>query len=223
MVDGVNHSNAELICFIVNYGLGSKIVKYGKQHGVSGGTIFFGKGTIKNKVLMFLELYDIRKELVFMIAGKNTALDVMEKISMEFKLSKPNHGIAFSIPISTICGAHCSNFDHEERGMMNVMYNSIFVVVDKGRAEDVIDAAEKAGSTGGTIINARGSGVHETSRLFSMDVEPEKEIVLILSETEKTQAIVESIRKGLNIDAPGNGVIFVQDVSKVYGLYKKQE
>lgn len=223
MVDGVNHSNAELICFIVNNGLGSKIVKYGKQHGVSGGTIFLGKGTIKNKVLMFLELYDIRKELVFMIADKKTAFDVMEKISAEFKLSKPNHGIAFSIPISALCGAHCNNYDHEERGMANIMYNSIFVVVDKGRAEDVIEAAEKAGSTGGTIINARGSGIHETSRLFSMDVEPEREIVLILSEAEKTQAIVESIRTGLSLDTPGKGVLFVQDVSRVYGLYKKQE
>ncbi len=223
MVDKINHANAELICFIVNHGLGSKIVKYGKQNGVSGGTIFLGKGTIKNKVLMFLELYDIRKELVFIIADKTTAFNAMEKISEEFKLSKPNHGIAFSIPISAICGAHCSNYNYEERGMTDTMYNSIFVVVDKGRAEDVIDAAVKAGSTGGTIINARGSGVHETSRLFSMDVEPEREIVLILSEVEKTQGIVESIRVGLNMDAPGNGVIFVQDVSKVYGLYKKQE
>lgn len=223
MVNCVNHANAELICFIVNHGLGSRIVKYGKQHGVSGGTIFLGKGTIKNKVLMFLELYDIRKELVFMIADETTALNAMERMNEEFKLSRPNHGIAFSIPLSAICGAHCSNYDYEERGMTNTMFNSIFVVVDKGRAEDVIDAAVKAGSTGGTIINARGSGVHETSRLFSMDVEPEREIVLILSEAEKTQNIVDSIRNGLNMDAPGKGVIFVQDVSRVYGLYKKQE
>jgi len=93
-------------------------------------------------------------------------------------------------------------------------------VVDKGKAEDVIDAAVKAGSKGGTIINGRGSGIHETSRLFSMNIEPEKEFVIILSEAEATEAIISSIRTHLKIDDPGNGIIYVQKVNKTYGLYK---
>jgi len=91
-------------------------------------------------------------------------------------------------------------------------------VVDKGKAEDVIDAATAAGSRGGTIINARGSGIHETSKLFFMDVEPEKEIVMILSEKKDAEAIISSIREKLDIEQPGKGIIFVQEVSKVYGL-----
>jgi len=53
-----------------------------------------------------------------------------------------------------------------------------------------------------------------------MDIEPEKEIVLILSEADKTDAIVESIRRDMKIDEPGQGILFVQEVSKTYGLYK---
>ncbi len=34
------------------------------------------------------------------------------------------------------------------------MHCAITVVVDKGKAEDVIDAATAAGSKGGTVINA---------------------------------------------------------------------
>lgn len=85
-------------------------------------------------------------------------------------------------------------------------------MVDKGRAEDVIDAAAAAGSQGGTIINARGSGIHETSKLFSMEIEPEKEIVLILAEKQLTEPIVNSIREKMNIEEPGNGVIFMYTV-----------
>ena len=51
-----------------------------------------------------------------------------------------------------------------------------------------------------------------------MDIEPEKEIVLILSEKKDTEAIISSIREKLNIKEPGKGIIFVQEVSKVYGL-----
>lgn len=101
------------------------------------------------------------------------------------------------------------------------MYHVITTIVDKGKAEDVIDAATKAGSKGGTIINARGSGIHETSKVFSMEIEPEKEIVIILSEADKTEAIVSSIKNELKIEEPGNGIIFVQDVNKTYGIYKE--
>lgn len=73
---------------------------------------------------------------------------------------------------------------------------------------------------GGTVINGRGSGIHETSKVFSMEIEPGKEIILILSESNRTNAIVTSIRKEMNIDEPGNGLIFVQDTNETYGLYQ---
>jgi len=70
------------------------------------------------------------------------------------------------------------------------------------------------------VINARGSGIHETSRLFFMDIEPEKEIVLIISDKKSADAIVSSIREKMEIDKPGKGIIFIQDVSMIYGLAK---
>ena len=81
-----------------------------------------------------------------------------------------------------------------------------------------MDAANEVGAKGGTIINARGSGIHETNKLFSMEIEPEKEMVMILSEKSVVDSIVSSIRKKLDIDKPGKGIIFVQEVSRAYGL-----
>jgi nitrogen regulatory protein PII len=52
-----------------------------------------------------------------------------------------------------------------------------------------------------------------------MEIEPEKEIVLIISEEQLTEAIAGSIKEELKIDEPGNGVIFIQEVNKTYGLY----
>ena len=100
------------------------------------------------------------------------------------------------------------------------MYNQISIIVDKGNAENVVDAAMLAGAKGGTIINARGSGIHETSKIFSIEIEPEKEIVLIISKKEETDKIVDTIREKINIDVPGNGIIYVQELNSVYGLYK---
>jgi nitrogen regulatory protein PII len=53
-----------------------------------------------------------------------------------------------------------------------------------------------------------------------MDIEPEKEIVIILSKEDITEAIVTSIREKLEIDKPGNGIIFIQNINKAYGIYE---
>ncbi len=59
-------------------------------------------------------------------------------------------------------------------GAKNTMYDAIFVVVDKGKAEFVVEAANEAGAKGGTIIHARGAGEYEIEKIFSMEIEPEK-------------------------------------------------
>lgn len=218
-----NSSNRdyELFCLVVNFGLGSKVVKIAKQHGISGATIFLGMGTIKNHLLEILGLYELRKEIVLMVADKELAYNALEEINTELALNKPNHGIAFTTSVSNLLGSRNCTYDSSNKhgGVKNTMYNAIFVVVDKGVAESVIDAANSAGARGGTIINARGSGVHETSTVFSMAIEPEKEIVMILTENTLKEAICDSIRKELKIDDPGNGIIFVLDINKTYGLY----
>lgn len=215
------HKEIELFFIIVNFGSGSKVIKIAKKNGVSGGTVFLGKGTVKNRLLKLLDLSDIRKEIVLMIAEKNRAYTTMQNLNKELAFNKPNHGIAFSLPIKAIMGARGSNYDDDdmERGAEYTMYNAIFVIVDKGVAEDVIDAATKAGSRGGTIFRARGSGIHETQKLFSMAIEPEKEVVLILSEDALTKDIVNSIKNNIDIDKPGKGVMFILDVNKTYGLF----
>lgn len=222
MGDKKDFLDIELICIIVNFGLGSKILKTAKNHGMHGGTITIAKGTVQNRIWEFIGLSDIRKEVLFMVADKETAYQALEILNTEYKFDKPNNGIAFTTTICAAAGTRNFKCDYakSERSEDITMYQVITSIVDKGKAEDVIEAASKAGSKGGTIINGRGSGIHETSKLFSMDIEPEKEIVIILSEISMTEQIVTSIRETLNVDEPGNGIIYIQDTNKTYGIYK---
>lgn len=220
MENSSNLKQIELFCVIVNFGLGSKVIKIAKQNGISGGTILLGKGSINNHLLEILDLSDVRKEIVLMIAEKTLVSQALEELSRKFTFEKPNHGVAFTAPVTSFLGVrYCSyNNGKESRGVENTMYHAIFTVVDKGNAEAVIEAATSAGSRGATIINARGSGIHENNMLFSMAIEPEKEIVMILSKSDLSEAIVASIKEHLKIEKPGNGIMFVLDVNKTYGL-----
>ncbi|MGV8906167.1 MAG: P-II family nitrogen regulator [Acetobacterium sp.] len=211
----------ELLVVIVNFGMGSKILHSGKKSGISGGTIFLGRGTKHSLINDFLDICDERVELVLMIAQDSKIEMAAAEINRKFKFAKANHGIAFTANLNNFLGVrHCSyERIHEEKGGNKKMHEAIFVIVDRGNAETVVCAAEAAGANGGTIINARGSGIHEYSKLFAMEIEPEKEIVMIIVESDKTENIVNSIQKSTELDKPGNGIIFTIGVNKTFGLY----
>jgi nitrogen regulatory protein PII len=215
----------ELICFIANRGIGSKIIKTAKKEGVSGGTVMYGKGTAPNMVSNFLGGLELEKEVILMAGEREVVKKALDKMTEKYYLSEPNTGIAFTLELCGIVGTSsckCQEIN-DKKGVTETMYNLIMTIVDRGKAEEVVDAAIEGGAPGGTIINGRGSGIHETQKVFSMFIEPEKEIVMIVSPRENTEKIVDGIRHSLKMDEPGNGVVFVQSINQVYGLYEEEK
>ncbi|MEY8462873.1 P-II family nitrogen regulator [Streptococcus merionis] len=211
----------ELLYVIVNYGQGSRVLELAKKIGFRGGTVLPALGTVKHPFLNFLSLYDVEKEVVLMASQHEKTQELMTHLDSKIHFEKPHHGLMFTIPICQIIGSRTyqSTYTEKTRGEEG-MYHLITTVVERGNAEDVIEAAEAAGSQGGTIINGRGSGINETTRLFNMDIEPEKEVVWIIAPKDDSDRIVQSIRTHLAIDEPGRGIIFIQTIGQIYGLHK---
>ena len=96
-----------------------------------------------------------------MVTESSVAYVALDKLNEKFHFDKPNPGIAFIIPVSEVYGTRDSVSEtiiKKDRGDENTMYKAIFTIVDRGKGENVMDAAKSAGAKGGTIINARGSG-----------------------------------------------------------------
>jgi len=100
----------------------------------------------------------------------------------------------------------------------NIQYDLIITIINKGLSSDVIDASTEAGAEGGTILHGRGSGIHDTAKLFGIRIEPEKEVVLTLINHMKTNEVVDAISKRVNINKPGKGIVFVIDIKHVVGI-----
>ena len=215
-------SNRYLIfCCILDFGKGSKILKLSKELGIEGGTIFLGKGTIKNEWLNALGVLETRKEIYWGIIDGELEDEFYNKVVEKFSLEKHNHGIAFSMPLKYYLNSESNKYvsNNEREGVKHMEHEAIFVIADKDYSDDIIDAAEAAGSTGGTIIHGRGQCTSEKAMLFDIEIEPEKVIILILSQKEKTDNI-NAIKDKLNMDEPNKGIIFVMDVSRTVGLYR---
>lgn len=99
-----------------------------------------------------------------------------------------------------------------------ILYDLIVTIVNKGRADKIVEVSKKAGAEGGTIIFGRGTGIHEQAKLFGIPIEPEKEIVLTLIPKEKTQVVLESILNNTELSKPGKGIAFVLPVDKIAGM-----
>jgi Nitrogen regulatory protein PII len=216
-------SGVDLICCVVNNGDASKIMKVARKYGVQGMSVSIGRGTINNRLLEFLQLNESRKEYVSMIVESTKTAETIQGISKDMGFAKPNHGIAFSHSVSEVVVRGkkrvCKQEDNTQaREVKKTMYNAIHVVVEKGRAEDVVAVATKAGARGGTILNARGAGSEEAQKFFSLEIEPEKEKVFIITKAELKDAIVDAITKHLEVEEAGNGIVYVLDVNEAYGL-----
>ncbi|HMM70006.1 MAG TPA: P-II family nitrogen regulator [Gudongella oleilytica] len=210
-----------LITVIVDFGKGSRVLRISRDNEISGGTVLVADGTIRHGLLNFLGITDSRKEMIMMAAQREAADKALEALEREMEFTKPNHGIAYMTQLCKVSGAASLDcIAEDEDGEGEYMYQVINAIVDKGKAEEVIEAASNAGSTGGTIINARGAGIHETRRVFAIDIEPEKEIVMIIAKNELVNGIIQAINERLEMDKPGNGIIFVQKAIKTYGLYE---
>lgn len=211
-----------LICCILDFGRGTKALKLAKRLGTVGETVFLGKGTVQEKWLNILGALEIRKEILVAIAAQEIEESVYQALVQTFSLDKPNRGIVFSLPLKRYFSLDGGGTEthRKEKGVKALAYEAIFVIVNKGLSVEVIEAAESAGSTGGTVIHGRGSGTEEKALFFNIEIEPEKDIVLILSKREKTAAITAAIENRLRVSDPGRGIVFVLDVSRTLGLYE---
>ena len=102
--------------------------------------------------------------------------------------------------------------------MDQIKYDLIITIVNRGFADQVMDAAKAAGATGGTILHARGAGVHETDLFFGVPIQPEKELVLTLVPAQSRIEIMQSIVKQAGLNTQGRGLTFSLPVLDMAGV-----
>lgn len=94
-------------------------------------------------------------------------------------------------------------------------YSVIYTVVNSGFADDVVVAAREAGAKGGTIVHARGTGDIESAKFFGIHIEPEKEIVIILTENSLRHDIMTAIYKKAGLTTSAAGFTFSMPADEV--------
>ena len=99
---------------------------------------------------------------------------------------------------------------------INVLTDAFLItcIVQRGRAKEVLKAAQDAGAQGATIHYGKGYGVHELLGVFAVAIDTEKEIINIIVPSDIRDMVFERMATAGHLDTPGMGMIFTTRIEK---------
>ena len=98
--------------------------------------------------------------------------------------------------------------------MADTKFELVLCVVNAGFSQNVMEAARAAGAQGGTILRARGSANPEAEEFFNINIQPDKEIVMILVPKEIKDEVMKTIYKEAGLADEAQGIAFSLPVSR---------
>ena len=135
-----------LLIILVPHGQARKIIHEGRELGLVGATTLLAQGTVKSKLLDFLGINHIQKELILTMGEHDKLAAIMEELNRRHNVTRKNFGIAFIIPITYSNKQANEALLPETQKEIQAMKSAIFTIVDRGRANDVVDATIEAGA-----------------------------------------------------------------------------
>lgn len=90
----------------------------------------------------------------------------------------------------------------------------IVCIVNAGYSQNVMEAARNAGAQGGTIIRARGSANPEAEEFFSINIQSDKELLLILVPKGIKDDVMKAVYKDCGLADEAMGIAFSLPVNR---------
>jgi nitrogen regulatory protein PII len=105
-----------------------------------------------------------------------------------------------------------------------MQFKLIVALVSDEETELVLKTAREAGATGSTVITSgRGEGLTPAKTFFGLDLESQRDLILLLVEGHLSRTILERIAEAGKFDTPGTGVAFQIDIEDAVGLQSQIE
>ncbi len=217
--------NLKLLFIILDEGYDKRIKYFLNSQGVKIKTVSNARGTASSSILNYFGLTETQKDIFLAIINGKLSQKILGKLEYYFNLNKKGRGLAFTIPISSSNKFLADSLKSEKIERSDFMQEKnnekvhlIITIVKEGYLETVMNAAKKAGATGGTTIKGRGLNDIKRAKILGFDIEPEKDIVFnIVSEKDKNK-VMESITKEAGIKTEGLGVCFSLPVEEIVGI-----
>jgi len=97
----------------------------------------------------------------------------------------------------------------------------ITCIVQRGKADKVVEAAMAAGAQGATISYGRGTGVREKLGLSGLFIQPEKEIIYIVTKQDESESVMAAVVEAARLKEKGQGFAFLHELDQAIGFVEE--
>lgn len=197
-----------------------------KKHEIPYNAVTLGRGTASSELLNMIGMDDTEKAIWFSVMTGSIWNAVKKDLQHTLQIDVPGTGIAFTIPMASIGGKTAlriftrgTDFTRgDEETLKDTVYELIIAICEQGYSEQVMDAAKKGGAGGGTVIRARGTGVHSAEQFLGITLTGEKDMIFIVSRSEGKKAIMETILQEAGPASRAKAIAFSLPVTDTAGL-----
>ena len=210
-----------LIVSIVSHGKQELVTDSAVRAGSFGGTTLKGRGISSNSIVAALGI-DSVKDVVYIVCQRSQESKIRNSIIQGLSNEKKHTGCIFTVGADSLLRKEELALEKGELNMnQNFTHDVINVIVNRGFADDVLDAARKAGAGGGTVINARGTAREDDERFFGMHIVPEKEMLIIVVEHSNKDKVMNAIQNLECLSEPGSGIVYTLPAESFEPLGRK--
>lgn len=103
----------------------------------------------------------------------------------------------------------------------------LVIIVNNGFSDAAVNLTKELGARGATILNGSGSVKPEAKKLYGLEINSEKEILILVVAKDLVDTLMPVIYEKLGSTSPAQGVAFSLPInyatSNLYAQFKKTE
>lgn len=202
---------------VVDRGKADAALRKAREIGLSAVTVFLGKSLILPTLLGRLGLIEAHKEILVIPVTSEDYSAIDETFKQPPGLFSKDRSLTFSIPFRRWPLMVTPEESAQTISLDDYTYYGIMTIVDRGRSQACSKAARAAGAKDAILIHGRGAGV-PVDYYFPLVIEPQKDIVMVITPKENVAAIKARISSELELEKVGNGILFTLPVIEPHGL-----
>ena len=189
-----------------------------------------GEGTASSEIMDTLGLGGIDKGILLSTVPENFGKEMLNKLHSQLRLDAVNSGISFTLPLTgasklladmmlhTAENSNESNLRKGENDMSESEHALVVAFVNRGFSGEVMTAAREAGAAGGTVLHSHSIGSEQTAGFWGLGIQEEKDIVLIITDSEHRKAIMTKIGETCGINSKAKGTVVSLPIDSVTGI-----
>ncbi|HHX00516.1 MAG TPA: P-II family nitrogen regulator [Acholeplasmataceae bacterium] len=102
--------------------------------------------------------------------------------------------------------------------MSSYKYELIIIISNQGHTDKIMETAKENGARGGTVIHGRSATNEEAVKFFGIKIQPEKELLLIVTTKDKKTNIMKAVSDKHGLSTDTKALCFSVPVSDIVGF-----